>query len=243
MSRANRYKTVRRTIQPFSYYRKGKIVTIKKPFKRRYRIRRRKIIPKKPRRKMATKPEKIRSNESEWVTTTGRYKGHTETGTYVENLQTMNSCDSIVTTNLTIDTVYNIGYSIEIEQGETHTMPDGNVVDQVGIFKYESVTEAGCDSIITIEIITNISIIAELNTIKIFPNPNVGIFTILFDEISSGTIQISDITGKVIYTELINSNEQSKIVKLQNLKDGVYILTIKNYNLIKKAKIIINNIE
>ncbi len=38
MSRSNKYKTVRRTIQPFSYYRKGKLVTIKKPFKRRYHI-------------------------------------------------------------------------------------------------------------------------------------------------------------------------------------------------------------
>ena len=73
-------------------------------------------------------------------------------GVYVNNFLTVKGCDSIITTNLTVNPVYNLVYNPGICIGETYTLPDGAVVDASGTFNYGFTTAAGCDSNITVNL-------------------------------------------------------------------------------------------
>ncbi len=65
----------------------------------------------------------------------------------------------------------------------------------------------------------------EINkNISIYPNPTSGILTIDFDENDQYSIEITDLTGKLINT--YNSNTQQKSIDLSNYKKGVYIISI-----------------
>ncbi|MEZ5014670.1 MAG: gliding motility-associated C-terminal domain-containing protein [Chitinophagales bacterium] len=81
-------------------------------------------------------------------------------GTYITNLLTIHDCDSIITTTLTVDPVYNIAMSPEICEGETFILPDGNVVSATGTYVTAYTTVDGCDSLIT----TNLTV---------HPNPDI----------------------------------------------------------------------
>jgi gliding motility-associated-like protein len=74
------------------------------------------------------------------------------TGVYVNNFLTTKGCDSIITTNLTVNPIYNLVYNPEICIGETYTLPDGAVVAASGTFNYNYVTGEGCDSNITVNL-------------------------------------------------------------------------------------------
>ncbi len=63
---------------------------------------------------------------------------------------------------------------------------------------------------------------------KIYPNPNNGNFTLEFDEIKQNVIiEISDITGKLIYNKNVDFPFKRKELNISNLKNGVYLINIK----------------
>jgi gliding motility-associated-like protein len=76
-------------------------------------------------------------------------------GVYVSNLLTEYDCDSIITTTLIVDPVYNPIINAEICEGFTYTLPDGIVVSTSGTYTTSYTTIAGCDSIITTNLIVN----------------------------------------------------------------------------------------
>ncbi|CAG7580146.1 MAG: putative signaling protein [uncultured marine phage] len=82
---------------------------------------------------------------------------------YVSNLLTTNGCDSIITTNVAVDPIYNITEDVTICSGDNYTYPDGST--DIGIVAPTShvsnlVTGSGCDSIIT----TNITLYPILSS-------------------------------------------------------------------------------
>lgn len=92
--------------------------------------------------------------------------GFTETITgptsHTSNLTTIDGCDSIITTNVTLGTPYNLSESVEVCTGSNYTYPDGTV--STNITAPESHTSnltssAGCDSVIT----TNVSLGTSYN--------------------------------------------------------------------------------
>ena len=113
------------------------------------------------------------------------YKGHTTSGIYIDTLQTVNGCDSIITTNLTINPVYVIMDSVTICQGESY---NGHTKNVVYLENLKSVS--GCDSIIitTLMVIkadtckTYINEISASDKIKIYPNPTTGMLEVLISE-------------------------------------------------------------
>jgi hypothetical protein len=51
-------------------------------------------------------------------------------------------------------------------------------------------------------------------------------------------VNVIDVTGKVVYTEVLN-NEASTI-ETQNLANGIYVIQLKNNGAIAHKKLIIN---
>ena len=77
-----------------------------------------------------------------------------EAGTYTQNLQTINGCDSIVTLNLTINPVANTTLSVTICDGTSYT-ENGFNVSEAGTYTQNLQTINGCDSIVTLTLTVN----------------------------------------------------------------------------------------
>ncbi|MEO8760365.1 MAG: nidogen-like domain-containing protein, partial [Bacteroidia bacterium] len=81
--------------------------------------------------------------------------------------------------------------------------------------------------------------ISKINTSKMvaYPNPTNGIFTIETNNASKQTLQIFDINGKLVLSQMINSKAN---VDASNLMDGVYNLSIiSNEGVINKRLVIV----
>ena len=66
-----------------------------------------------------------------------------------------------------------------------------------------------------------------LNFVNVFPNPTSEEFTIEFGKVSDTKISVTDVTGKIIYSEITSGSGQVKINC--NLWDnGVYFVLVEN---------------
>jgi len=74
-----------------------------------------------------------------------------------------------------------------------------------------------------------------LQNINIYPNPTQDFVNINFENESEYQINITDLSGKIIYT-FEENNQLEQRINLQNLKVGVYLLVIKDVKF-KKYKI------
>ena len=77
-----------------------------------------------------------------------------EAGSYTQNLQTVNGCDSIVTLNLTINPVESTNLTAAICEGTTYT-ENGFNVSEAGTYTQTLQTINGCDSIVTLTLSVN----------------------------------------------------------------------------------------
>ncbi len=77
-----------------------------------------------------------------------------EAGTYTQNLQTINGCDSIVTLTLTVNPVESTTLLAAICEGTTYT-ENGFNVSEAGTYTQNLQTVNGCDSIITLNLTVN----------------------------------------------------------------------------------------
>ena len=78
----------------------------------------------------------------------------TESGIYIDTLQTVKGCDSIVTLTLTVNPVYNTPITAEICQGESYNF-HGNILTESGIYLDTLTTIHRCDSIVTLTLTVN----------------------------------------------------------------------------------------
>ena len=77
-----------------------------------------------------------------------------EAGTYTQNLQTVNGCDSIVTLNLTINPVASTNLTAAICEGSVYT-ENGFNASEAGYYTQTLQTVNGCDSIVTLNLTVN----------------------------------------------------------------------------------------
>jgi len=88
---------------------------------------------------------------------------------------------------------------------------------------------------------TGISDENENNDISIYPNPTTGIITIgnLARTGQVWSIEITDITGKIVFQLSINHQQSSIELDLSELKNGVYFINFsgKDFNQVKKIVI------
>jgi len=65
------------------------------------------------------------------------------------------------------------------------------------------------------------------NEIKLYPNPNNGQFTIELGELQErGTLQVHDLTGRLVYQTLLPPGSEIFDVYLEDSAKGMYILTL-----------------
>ncbi|MFN7015019.1 MAG: T9SS type A sorting domain-containing protein, partial [Bacteroidia bacterium] len=77
------------------------------------------------------------------------------------------------------------------------------------------------------------------NYISLYPNPNNGIFFIdVISQSNSIEINLVDVTGKVIYSEIVNSgNIARKQLDLKTQPAGIYMLVVKSDNITKTLRL------
>lgn len=81
--------------------------------------------------------------------------------------------------------------------------------------------------------------------LEIFPNPNLGIFTLVVsfnNNIEKATINIYDVKGKSVYNETVfsNSNKLIKQLEIGGLLPGIYICQVKNAHQVSSTRLVIN---
>ena len=75
-------------------------------------------------------------------------------GTYTSTLTTVSGCDSVITTNLSVNNVFTSTVNAQICNGSSYTLPNGTTVSAAGTYTSTLTTVSGCDSVIT----TNLSV-------------------------------------------------------------------------------------
>ena len=73
----------------------------------------------------------------------------TASGTYVVTIAPSTGCDSVVTTNLTVNSILTSSIDAAICSGQTYLLPDGSSVSATGIYPITIISAGGCDSVIT----------------------------------------------------------------------------------------------
>jgi hypothetical protein len=76
-------------------------------------------------------------------------------GSYTNNIKTYTGCDSLITTTVIFNPVYEKTESIEINSPETYTLPNDSVVTTSGTYTSNLSTTKGCDSIIITDLTVN----------------------------------------------------------------------------------------
>ena len=83
-------------------------------------------------------------------------------GTYIDTLATIHNCDSIITTNLTVNPTYAYSVSQTICPSDLYILPSGTPVNATGVYVDTLSTVIGCDSIIT----TNLTVVPPAITVS-----------------------------------------------------------------------------
>jgi hypothetical protein len=78
----------------------------------------------------------------------------TAAGSYTSTLSTVDGCDSVINTTLTVNPVYNIYRTASICDNASYTLPNGQVVNLAGTYPVTLSTVRGCDS----TIVTSLSV-------------------------------------------------------------------------------------
>ena len=81
----------------------------------------------------------------------------------------------------------------------------------------------------------------EMNNIAIYPNPSKGIFNVSMGTITPKTIQVYDLTGKIVYSKSQFQNNPSQfLLDLSSISSGIYFVKISSANQSTTKRIIKN---
>ena len=153
-----------------------------------------------------------------------------EAGTYTQNLQTINGCDSVVTLNLTVYPAYQMGIGAVIHEGETYEEYGFNVNEE-GTYTQILQTVNGCDSIITLNVVLSSLDEVEANDIKVnvYPNP-ANSYTVLEAQGLKEEIPVYlfDIQGRKVREYVMKAGQETLRIDLGDLPKGVYTIMLGN---------------
>jgi hypothetical protein len=183
---------------------------------------------------------------------------YTQSGAYTYVTPNAVGCDSTATLNLTINA---IPTATATNNGDgTGTASAGSTYQWIDCANNTAITGAttqtfepavtgsysvivtnasGCadtSSCITIEVIGLDE--TKESLVQVQPNPSTGLFNILFGENANGTVVITDATGRIIGTEVVNGS--NKAIDLTTAVTGIYYFTIQTDNIEKVIKVIKN---
>ena len=177
-------------------------------------------------------------------------------GIYVDTLQSVNSCDSVATLDLTvsdllfsIDTsqqnlVANISggtapYSYEWSTGDTSDFISPSINGQYWLIVYDADLCSGDTVFFDVIYLPNVGIIDNGKSIivNVYPNPTFGNVNIeLAKQQSEVQIALYDMYGKLVY---LNKYQDTKLIEFSfDAPPGVYYLNVKSGDRSSRHKII-----
>ncbi|HIA07325.1 MAG TPA: DUF839 domain-containing protein [Flavobacteriales bacterium] len=153
-------------------------------------------------------------------------------GTYYDSLTSSSNGDSIVITDLYIESSFTTTDSVSILPGDSIFLA-GSYQTSAGVYFDTLQTVHNCDSII-ISILSVVTLSGQLtptdHQITVYPNPTTGILTI---EGVGGTVTIYDIYGRLVHTSCTN------IVDISQVASGIYLIMARNDQGVEHVQIII----
>ncbi len=146
-------------------------------------------------------------------------------GTYLDTLKLINGCDSIIITNLTVESSYEITIDTTICDGESY-YAGGDYQTVSGIYYDSLKSDNGCDSIITttlsVDICNGYDILTNKKELKVYPVPTERYLRIEYDEINY--IELFDNSGALIL------KTKENIIDFINYQEGFYFINIFDTN-------------
>ena len=150
-------------------------------------------------------------------------------GTYTQNRQSINGCDSVVCLMLYVskDTFQIFD---TISQGDTYLQYGFNVSES-GIYEQHLQNCFGCDSTVILHLTVYGVGIGQLRItnyeLQVYPNPANGQLRIINYELREENIQIYDVVGRLLQSTIVNL--QSEItIDISHLANGMYYLKVGN---------------
>ena len=135
------------------------------------------------------------------------------TGVYTDTLNTVNGCDSIIVTYLTVNPTSATTVLDTICNGSTYTLPNGSTANATGSYPVTLTNRYGCDSVVT----TNLTVIQlVLNT----PHTNV-----LCNGGSTGSINASASASVYPYNYTLSNGGTNNTGTFTNLTANTYTVT------------------
>ena len=135
------------------------------------------------------------------------------------------------------------------ETTQTIDLVSSGIGYEVQHYEVQVSNEHGCVSMDSISVhfsysaCTGISETGKEGSVRIFPNPNSGVFTIEADGFSKDiTATISNLVGQKITTYILPQREQEKFVMtadLTNLPGGFYLIRLESDNYLRTEKLVI----
>lgn len=174
-------------------------------------------------------------------------------GNYKVTVTDANSCSASGTfkvvarqkPNVTL-TKYGNTFEATGDAGNTYRwLRDGNLINgatqstynptQTGSYSVIATSQFGCTDTTTAQ-----SFVLSANTVqqvisKVYPNPVTDVFTVELENATKAVITITDIQGKHIYTQSVDSKAE---VNVSGLAEGVYYLQIRTNNELKTIKLL-----
>lgn len=175
---------------------------------------------------------------------------YTTSGTYKDTLMAAFGCDSMITTNLTVNSIYNVTLDTTISIGNSIQVGD-SIYNSPGTYTNTLFSSKGCDSIVslnlTVLLITGIGeegIGSEKWEVKIYPNPTNGKIQLIPSRLSGEGnqnsligIEIYNLSGEKIYSTTVNNKQ--KTVDISAQPKGIYFVEMSYGNERRSKKIIL----
>ena len=170
---------------------------------------------------------------------------YTQAGTYTSNQTNLQGCDSIVTLNLSLEQINNtisanglvINSSLPGLQyqwincttlGAIPAATSANyTVTQNGVYAVVTTNSNGCTDTSNCITINYVSIDeGSLSGIKTFPNPVQDMWSITFDEVFTGTINLFDANSRLIENFYIDGEEI--FTAKMDCAPGIYFVEVRS---------------
>lgn len=159
---------------------------------------------------------------------------YTVSGNYSDTLTAANGCDSIVTTNLTVNPTDSITLNDTIIQGGNIKIGDSTFTT-AGTYMVTMKNSDNCDSIITLNLTVLTGIQSSMSNsqfaVSIFPNPFSNTATLRITNfaelrITNAELRIYNLLGQEVHPAIIR-NSDSFVISRSNLVAGIYFYQLE----------------
>lgn len=173
------------------------------------------------------------------------------TATYSVTGTDINGCSNTDSVTITVNQLPNVGATVSDDTicngssvtftgtgADTYTWSSG-IVDGVAytpasssVYAVTGTDANGCNNVasveVTVQTCVGINNLQNATDIQLYPNPNAGIFSMLFNQnISNANISITDVTGKSIFQKQTNITSGYKMdINIVDAAKGLYFVSV-----------------